>query len=388
MPLPEPAQQLGEDSPTPIIELHVNGTVTYMNAAAKAKFPELPKRGLADPILDGIQEVVRTLRDHNQLAVQREIRAGGRIFEQRIMTTQGSDFFRLYINDLTDRKRAEAHVQMADRSIVKLVTDLKQSERKLHTTESSLIQAEKLGALGQLASGIAHEVKNPLGILMKGVNYLEQEPGFGKGERANVLKMMKEAILRADRIIREMLDFARPAPLELTPLAAAQVLEGALELTEKPLLNTRIRIIKDVMPDLPLAPLDDHRMKQAFINVIRNALQAMPGGGTLTIRLSVQQLTGVGPGIGQRDTDLFQVGQSVLVCQFEDTGHGIPSAMMPKVFSPFFTTKSPGEGTGLGLVVTKTIIEQHRGLMKIESLEGHGTTVTVMLPLARPGAAC
>lgn len=387
MPLPEPTQQLGEDSPTPIVELHINGTVTYMNAAAKAKFPDLPSRGLDHPVLEGLLEIVRALREQDQLAMQREIRAGGGVFEQRIMTTQGSDFIRMYINDLTDKKRAEAHVQMADMSIVKLVTDLKQSERKLYTTESTLIQAEKLGALGQLASGIAHEVKNPLGILMKGVNYLEQEPGFGKGERANVLKMMKEAIVRADHIIREMLDFARPAPLELKPSAIAGILEGALDLAQNQSTANRIRIVKDIAPNLPLVLLDDNRMKQAFLNLIRNALQAMSGNGTLTIRLSPQQLTDVGPGVGRRETDVFQVGQSVVVCAIHDTGGGIPASALSQVFNPFFTTKSPGEGTGLGLTVTKTIIDQHRGLITIQSLEGQGTTVTVMLPVAMLSAA-
>jgi signal transduction histidine kinase len=379
MPSPEPLQP-GEDGSSPVIELHISGTVTYMNAAANAKFPDLPSLGLKHPILEGLPAIVRELRDHDQRTRQREIRASGGVFEQRIVMAQGSDFIRIYINDLTDRKRTEAHLQMADRSIVKLVTDLKQSERRLLTTESTLIQAEKLGALGQMASGIAHEVKNPLAILMKGVNYLEREPGFGKGERAEVLKIMKEAIVRADRIIREMLDFARPAPLELKPSVVADVLEGALDLAEKQLTTSRIRIVKDFAPDLAPALIDENRLKQAFLNLIRNALQAMPDGGTLTIRAYPQQLTQVGPGVGRRETDVFHVGQSVLVCTIQDTGHGISAAMVSEVFNPFFTTKSPGEGTGLGLTVTKTIIEQHRGLITIDSQEGRGTTMTVILP--------
>jgi signal transduction histidine kinase len=252
-------------------------------------------------------------------------------------------------------------------SLVKVVTDLKQSQRRLYSTESQLIQAEKLSAIGQLASGIAHEVKNPLAILMKGINYLERESRPNRQQLAQVLRMMKDAVGRADRIIRDLLDFSRPAPLELKPVAIGRILDSSFALVEKQLTTEKIRVVKEIAPDLEPVLIDEHRMQQAFLNLILNAFQAMPNGGQLTVRASSNELT---------ETD-----GRMLVCEVADTGGGIPKAFLSRVFEPFVTTKAPGEGTGLGLPITKTIIEQHQGRIEIASEEGRGTTVTVVLPL-------
>ena len=159
------------------------------------------------------------------------------------------------------------------------------------------------------------------------------------------------------------------------------LITAALALVRTQAEHQRVQLTQDVAPNAPPVFLDPHQMQQVFINLILNALQAMPQGGRLTIRASVKRLTDPGVGIGQRAEDVFQVGQTVLACEIEDTGIGIPNAILPNVFNPFFTTKPPGEGVGLGLSITSSIIQGHHGAIYIASQEGHGTTVSVYLPL-------
>lgn len=262
-------------------------------------------------------------------------------------------------------------------------TELAQAYQELQHAHAMLVQAEKMAAVGQLASGIAHEVKNPLGIILNGVSYLEMSLGSqnGDSQAAEVIQMIKEAVQRSDKLIRGLLDFSRPAPLELKPGQISHVITSSLELVQKQLTVKNIDVSVDIDPTLPQVLLDENQMKQVFINMILNAFQAMPNGGTLSIQASLKTLTEVGGKVGSRATDVFQRGQTVLVCEVRDTGTGIPKELLSKIFEPFFTTKPPGQGTGLGLAITVGIIERHRGAMEIQSQEGKGTTMIVMLPL-------
>ena len=139
--------------------------------------------------------------------------------------------------------------------------------------------------------------------------------------------------------------------------------------------------MKEIAPILPLTMLDENQIKQLCINLILNAFQAMPDGGQLIIRCYSKPLTNRGLGIGSRTTDAFRVGETALVCEIEDTGTGIPESLVPRVFNPFFTTKEPGEGVGLGLSICKAIVDAHRGVIHLESEEGRGTKITVILPI-------
>lgn len=273
---------------------------------------------------------------------------------------------RMLSAQVNKRKKAEDEVRAA--------------YEKLKETQFQLIQAEKLKVVGTLASGVAHEVKNPLAIIMQGMNYLEEEIGPDKENMSPQLDMIKKAVIRADKIIHGMLDFSRPAPLELKPSRINKVIRASLVLVGKQLKLEDIKVTKNFAHQLPSVMIDENQMQQVFINIILNAVQAMPKGGSITIKTYAKELMEAGYFTGKRKTDLFKAGDTVVICELEDTGTGIPKNKLDRVFDPFFTTKPPGKGTGLGLAIIKTIIERHKGVVQIESEEQKGTKIIITLP--------
>jgi signal transduction histidine kinase len=288
-----------------------------------------------------------------------------------------------------ERKRAEQKEKQLVEAAAELerqrVAELERAYQELKRTQAMLVQAGKMTAIGQLASGIAHEVKNPLNIILQSITYLEPELAARGGQAIEILQVIREAVLTADKIIRGLLDFSKPAPLQLKRASIAPVLEASLMLVQNQLAARQIRLVKEVASALPPVMLDQNQMKQVFINLILNALHAMPNGGELFLRAAARVLTKPDIAIGARITDIFKLGETVLVCDIEDTGSGIPRDILHKVFNPFFTTKPPGEGVGLGLPITAAIVEGHRGLIHLESEEGRGTKAILMLPLAPEG---
>jgi len=293
------------------------------------------------------------------------------------------------VHDITERKRAEEKErQLANAAAASAVAARKRAEelgvayKELQSTQQMLVQAEKMAAVGQLASGIAHEVKNPLGIILQGVNYLEQEIRPAQNDQQDVLQMIKEAVLRSDKIVRDLLNFSRQAPLEAKPRDLNAVLRTALELVGKQLTLSNIKVTERLAAALPVVLIDENQMKQVFINVILNSLQAMPRGGEVILRTRLVDVRRLADEMAARARQLFRPGEAAVLCEVEDTGTGIPKDKLGKVFDPFFTTKPAGQGTGLGLAITRSIVEKHRGVIAIDSEEGRGTTVRVALPVA------
>ncbi len=322
-----------------------------------------------------------------------EFRAGERtmVLEVMVALVQVSKQERnavVAIRDITESKRAEEQIkQLAEAATTaaekerKRAAELHKAYQELKGTQALLVQAEKMAAIGQLASGVAHEVKNPLGIILQGVNYLEAQISPDHAQQVEVLKMLKEAVERADRIIRDLLNFSRLSPLDFQACRMEAVLETSLGLVEKQLTLKDITMTRVFAPDLPRVLLDENQMKHVLINIILNAVQAMPEGGEMTFRISTKPLTPNARGTKRKAGDVFRFGQQALVCEIADTGTGIPQEVLTKVFEPFFTTKPAGVGTGLGLAICRAIVERHRGVIEIASEQGRGTTVTITLPV-------
>jgi PAS domain S-box-containing protein len=245
-------------------------------------------------------------------------------------------------------------------------TDITERKR----VESQLVQAEKFKSIGTLAAGVAHEVKNPLQTILMGVTYLDRWVSGANGEVRMVISEIRDAIRRADSIIRGLVEFAAANQPEVRRESLNAIIEASLALVRYQLTRTQVAVVSELDESLPRLWLDRNKIEQALINLFLNAIQAMPGGGTLTVRTCLR------PGRGQH-------GQAqpptTVVAEVEDTGPGIPEAMLPRIFDPFYTTKPTGVGTGLGLSVTRRLIEAHGGAIAATNCPGAGARFTITL---------
>ena len=238
-------------------------------------------------------------------------------------------------------------------------------------TEEELIRSEKLVCIGQLAASVAHEVNNPLAgvlvyikLLLK--KYTEKKLQTDVTEK-QLLKMEKE-LQRTSRIIRNLLDFSRQSEPNIRAVEINNVVEAALQLVGHQISLENIKLKKELDEQLPLVLADFDKIQQVLINIIMNAIQAMPDGGNLEITTSVAK----GIKIGESDKNTVRIDIS-------DTGVGISKENLSKLFTPFFTTKEKGKGVGLGLPVVHGIIEQHKGKIEVNSEPDVGTTFTIYL---------
>jgi PAS domain S-box-containing protein len=289
--------------------------------------------------------------------------------------------------DITELKQSEEALQGANTELArhkgelqKTLGDLQRSHEDLKAAQFQLIQAEKMQSVGRLAAGVAHEVKNPLGILRMGVDYLSQHLQSSDENVALVLSDMSEAIKRADGIILGLLDFSAPHALDTHADDLSAVIEQSLALVRHEIKESNVTLIKELAPGLPPVWLDRNKMKQVFVNLFTNACHAMPRGGTLTIRTSSRKLTETETShdAGSRHADRFHSGETVVIAEIIDNGTGIPAEKLAHIFDPFYTTKETGKGTGLGLTVTKKIVELHGGTIEIRNRKEGGASATLM----------
>ncbi|HEY3309516.1 MAG TPA: ATP-binding protein [Desulfuromonadaceae bacterium] len=239
-----------------------------------------------------------------------------------------------------------------------------QSER-LISIEEQLRRAEKLSTLGEMAAVLAHEIRNPLGSIRGTAEILRDDylPGEPKYEFIEI--QIKETE-RLNHVVEDFLRMARPQAVEMKRCSLREELETIATLLTNDARERGVGLVlhHDDASPAALVKADGEKLRQAFLNIIINALQATPEGGTVTITT--------------RQSDSFHE------IQFSDTGPGIDAATRQRIFEPFFTTKT--DGTGLGLAITKKIIEGHGGTLEVESQVGHGTSVVVRLPNAPEGA--
>jgi PAS domain S-box-containing protein len=281
--------------------------------------------------------------------------------------------------DITERKQWEERLQKANAELARSEAALRKSHEDLKAAQAQLIQAEKMESIGTLAAGVAHEVKNPLAILMMGINYLGKKLGDDDA-LATILRDMKEAIYRADSIARGLLEFSSSHQLNVSPADLNSLIEETLRLVRHTFTEQRITLVKDLKADLPQVQVDKNQLQQVFVNIIMNAIHAMPEGGQITVRTYARQLTETTHFEGSRKGDRIWVGDRVVIAEFEDTGSGIPEEHLSKVFDPFFTTKPTGVGTGLGLPVSKRIIDLHGGTFELRNkTESRGVRATITL---------
>jgi two-component system, NtrC family, sensor kinase len=231
-------------------------------------------------------------------------------------------------------------------------------------TERRLLQAAKLAAVGEMAAGIAHELNNPLTTVMGFAELILDETRADTPHRADLELVLKEA-RRARDVVRRLLDFARQGERTRSNADINAIIEDVLMLTRHLIHTSGVQLSIERAADLPWVSVDTNQMKQVFLNLIHNALQAMPEGGKLEIQTSV----------GNKDDHQW------IVVTVKDNGMGIDVKNKERIFEPFFTTKGDRGGTGLGLSVTYGIVTDHGGTIEVESAPGKGSIFSVWLPL-------
>jgi two-component system NtrC family sensor kinase len=233
---------------------------------------------------------------------------------------------------------------------------------ELQATRDQLVQSEKLASIGQLAAGVAHEINNPIGVIL-GFTQVLLKRTPADAPMYKPLSTIEREGLRCKEIVQGLLDFARQSKPSPRRLNINEVIEATCSLMEHQ-ENSQVQITKNYAANLPDVVADENQLQQVFFNIVLNAYHAMPNGGEL--RVTSQAV----------DNEVHAV--------FTDTGEGISAPNLKRIFDPFFTTKDVGQGTGLGLSISYGIVEQHGGTIEVTSEPGAGATFTIRLPAAPP----
>jgi len=237
---------------------------------------------------------------------------------------------------------------------------LEQNLTSLQQAQEGLIRSEKMVTVGRLAAGLAHELGNPLGAVL-GFVHLLRDSDLPESTRLDFLQRMENELSRMDAIIRALLDFARPAKTKPEAVDLNQIVADGLALTEVQKWRQGLEVTSEAAPELPPARGEANRLTQVLLNLLANAGQAMSGRGRLTVAT------------GRKGDEVFMT--------VSDNGPGIAEEDLPHIFEPFFTRKEPGQGTGLGLSVSLSIVESFGGRIEVQSQPDQGATFTVFLPI-------
>jgi len=268
------------------------------------------------------------------------------------------------IRDITKRKLAEDVLKVTNSQLENTLVDLKAKTSELTAMTQQLWQASKLSTMGELTASIAHELNNPLATISLRIEMLASSLAPDE-EKSHSLKIIVGEVERMAKLIGRLLRFSHHNDQEFLPLNIRDEMEGSLELVEYHLRARKIRIRREFDETLPTIQADPEQLRQVFLNVLSNASDAMPQGGTLVTRI--------------RSVDSENGSKGVRI-EVIDSGVGITPDDLGRIWEPFFTTKPEGKGTGLGLAITRRATEAHQGTISIASDSGKSTTVTIFLP--------
>jgi len=240
---------------------------------------------------------------------------------------------------------------------------LEETNRQLRRVEAEARRAERLAALGQLSAGLAHEIRNPLGVIKGSAEMLSQKVKDSQPLVTELAGYISSEVNRLNALVARFLDFARPSALELRPERIPDIVDRALQASEAQFPEARVKVERQYATDLPEIPADSQLCEQVFVNLITNAFQAMNGqGGTLRVAIA-QETSGGQPGV---------------CVTVEDTGPGVPPELREQIFNPFFTSKK--DGVGLGLSIVAKIVDDHRGTIRFDPGTASGARFRVFLP--------
>jgi signal transduction histidine kinase len=243
---------------------------------------------------------------------------------------------------------------------IAIIVEHQEAEEDRARLQKQLMHADRLATIGQLAAGVAHELNEPLSSILGFAQLLKRDPALPEGGRQDVEKIVT-ASLYAREIIKKLLLFARQTPTFKGPVDLNTVILGAIDLFKHQFEKEGIELSRVLCPQMPMLAADGGQLTQVLVNLVVNAVQAMPKGGRLIVQTRVED--------------------GYVVCSVEDTGVGMTEEVLDRLFVPFFTTKEVNQGTGLGLPVVHGIVTSHGGTIEVASAPGKGTTFTIRLPI-------
>lgn len=343
---------------------------------------ELLKNNLFDLIVVGIHStaalhMLEQIRSH-MVEVPALVLASSDITDHMVVLKQVTQAVRAGIQDIVFEPltATELHTTIRD-----VIHKHKQEHTRRWNTIQHMIQTEKLAIAGRIVASLAHEMNNPLQALHNALHLLGKR-SFNGRKRQQYLGMAQQEVTNLITVVRRMLDLYRPSVEGMRPTNLNKLLETALLRVDKELQQSNVRVLREWYPRLPNVFAIGSRLKQVCMDLITNAIQAMPNGGTLSIRTYTTNGTEYQINAGVEFSPSRSAGHPIkgtsVVVEISDTGIGIAPDALPNIFEPFFTTRI--HGAGLGLAISYSIIEQHQGELTVRSEEGQGTTVRMRLP--------
>jgi len=252
----------------------------------------------------------------------------------------------------------------------------------LKEAQAQLIQAEKMNVIGGVASGVAHEVKNPLATILYGIEYLNTKISERDEKVELTLRSIKEAAERANNIIKDLLDFASLSRVQHQPEDLNAITEQALSFIKYQCENRGVQLLKEYDPELPHILADRNRIEQVVVDVMLNSIFMIKENGQIKLKTYQKELEPQDFADRNLDVKLFPLGEKVVVLDIEDTGPGIADEHLPKIFDPFFTTRRAEGGVGLGLSIARTIMTSHNGFIELMNIPG-GARARVIFPATK-----
>lgn len=376
--------ELAEDA---IISTNVRQEIVLFNRGAESIFRYRADEVFGRPLDVVLPERFRVAhRDHmedfgrgdsaaRRMGERSEVmgrRKGGEEFPAEVSISKqvvdGTTIFTALLRDISERKRIEREIRQLNQDLERRVEErtvaLQAKTEEMRELTQQLWQAAKLASVGEVAAGIAHELNNPMATVCLRIESLIAKTA-GDDPRRKSLEIVDQEVKRMSNLVANLLQFSRRSLDQYLRLDARDELLKTVELVQYLLKKRDIQVRQEFDPKTPPLHADRQKIRQVFLNLLTNAADAMPAGGTLTL--------GLGPGV-------LDDGRPAVRIEVRDTGVGITAVHLPHIFEPFFTTKDEGKGTGLGLPICKRIVEEHKGSLSITSEVNRGTCVSIALP--------
>lgn len=335
-----------------IIITEMNDTITYINQAGEKILGYSKGEVIGKPFgLFGLNEKLNVSHSFLDQSDNLDTRREGRMNRK-----EG--------NEIPVGFTINYHLSLSGEAIGKII--IFRDLTKVYRIQEEILKMDRLVSLGKLASGIAHEIRNPLAGIKTTAQALGEEMGKEDPKREYLNRITKE-IDRLNELLKTFFSFAKPQTLLLVPCHIKEIINAIIPFLIKEIADKGIRFVETYHPKLPRIRVDKIQMHQAFLNLFLNAIQAMPGGGELKIEANPVVIPSLDGSM-----------QNYVRVVVSDTGKGIPPHILPKIFDPFFTTKP--KGIGLGLSITYQIIKKHGGTIKVDSQWEKGTSFNINLP--------